>query len=113
MAVGASDLALLDLGLESRQRAAVQPETGDVSNLRPSDVIELQHDGVSLFAVDTRMSAEVVEDELGVPLLHEGIPVSGLLPLPLWVSGPAFVGSTAGTTPGIEAVMSDGPLAEL
>ena len=61
MAVGAHDLALVDLREDHRPRRCPGDEVGDVVDL-VAKVVELEHDGIALSAVDARMLSEIFED---------------------------------------------------
>jgi hypothetical protein len=63
MAVRASHLAFLNLGLDARPGAAASRIDGDVCDL-VADVIELENDDVPLAAVDAWMSSEIFDDLL-------------------------------------------------
>jgi hypothetical protein len=61
VAVRAPHLALTDLGVDRRDAAAVPRELRDRGALRP-DVIELEHDGIALSAIDARVCAQEAQD---------------------------------------------------
>jgi len=61
MTVRTPHLAFTDLGVDRRDAAAVPRELRDRRALRP-DVIELEHDGIALSAIDARLSAQEAED---------------------------------------------------
>lgn len=63
VAVRADDLATCDLGVDRRPRRPVGDQLRDAGHLLP-DVVELQHDGITLAAVDARRVAKVVEHVL-------------------------------------------------
>jgi hypothetical protein len=59
--VRAPHLAFTDLGVDRRDAAAVPRELRDRRPLR-ADVVELEHDGIALSAIDARVSAQEAED---------------------------------------------------
>jgi hypothetical protein len=67
VAVRAPHLALTDLGVDRRDAAAVPRELRDRGALRP-DVIELEHDGIALSAIDARVCAQEAQDVSQVPV---------------------------------------------
>jgi hypothetical protein len=76
VAVSAPDVALLDLGGHIPPRTLVANELCNMLRLYPPDVVELQHDGVCLATVDTRVVGEVGKD----PAYQ--VRASGLTPFP-------------------------------
>jgi hypothetical protein len=68
VAIAATDLALLHLSDEYRQRDATAHKTAGRFELRRRiDVIELQDPHVGLAAVDARVGCEIVDEELEEP----------------------------------------------
>jgi hypothetical protein len=59
--IRASHLAFTDLGVDRRDAAAVPRELRDGGALR-ADVVELEHDRITLSAIDARVSAQEAED---------------------------------------------------
>jgi hypothetical protein len=68
MAIGADDLALLDLGEDIGPDAV--PKRGPDRERLVAEVIELEDQWIRLPAVDTRMSGEVIEQQLHALTMH-------------------------------------------
>src|SRR5690606_7397147 len=63
MAISAAHLALSDLFLDDCRRRTTANHFRDASNLFAANVVELQHHGVRVAAIDARMGREVGPNE--------------------------------------------------
>jgi len=96
MTAGADHLTAGDLSVDDFERDAVRDQGGEARRLL-ADVVELQHDGIALAAVDARVCGEILE-HVGASCTDSGV-LRGLGLVAVHVSARAEVRGEARPAP--------------